>query len=99
LGIADRTLVATMSEFGRRPAENEGGTDHGWANSMMLWGPVNPGIHGEPVRLNKLDDDGNAPATVTTDQYYATLVESWFGIPGSEVLLRPAQRLDGLIRS
>ena len=97
LGIADRTLVTTMSEFGRRPAENQGGTDHGWANSMMLWGPINPGLHGEPIRLDRLEDDGNARAMVTTDQYYATLVESWFGVAGSEVLLRPAQRLDGVV--
>ncbi len=35
----DETLVVTMTDFGRTAAENgTGGTDHGWANCMLLMG-------------------------------------------------------------
>jgi uncharacterized protein (DUF1501 family) len=46
---ADRALVMTTSEFGRRPAENGSGTDHGTANVHFLVGPsVKGGRYGEP---------------------------------------------------
>ncbi len=85
-GHADRVLVATTSEFGRRPEENgDSGLDHGNASSMMLAGPVALQRLGEPVSLTGFDDDGNFVATTSMDQYYATLAD-WFGIPASEVL-------------
>ena len=38
-GMADKVLVATWSEFSRRPQENaSGGTDHGAAAAMLLIG-------------------------------------------------------------
>lgn len=90
-GIADRTLIATTSEFGRRPEQNGYGTDHGTAAPMLLCGPVNPGLHGEAPRLDRLDDDGNLIATALVDDYYATLAEGWLGIPADEVLPRRAE--------
>ena len=38
-GAADRALVMTVSEFGRRPAENGSGTDHGTAAPHFVVGP------------------------------------------------------------
>jgi uncharacterized protein (DUF1501 family) len=38
-GQSDRALVMTVSEFGRRPAENGGGTDHGAAAAHFVVGP------------------------------------------------------------
>ncbi len=85
-GLADRTRIATTSKFGRRPEQNGGGTDHGTAGPALLCGPVTPGLHGETPRLDRLDDDGNLAATAMIEDYYATLAESWFGIPADEVL-------------
>ena len=97
LGLADTTLVATTSEFGRRPAENAGGTDHGTASSMLLAGPVVAGRHGEAPSLRRLDDDGNLVATVGMDAYYATLAEGWFGVPAGDVLPGTPASIPGLI--
>lgn len=86
-GFADRVLVATTSEFGRRPEENgDGGLDHGTSSSVLLAGPVPLQRVGEPPSFTDSDDDGNFVATMSMDQYYATLAESWFGVPASDVL-------------
>ncbi len=96
LGLAETTLIATTSEFGRRPAENNGGTDHGTASTMLLAGPVIGGRHGQAPSLNDLDD-GNLRATVNMGEYYATLAESWFGVPATEVLPGSPTPVSGLI--
>lgn len=95
-GHADSTLVCTTSEFGRRVAANDDGTDHGAAGMAMLAGPVTAGIHGEMPSLTALDD-GNLVASVDFEQYYATIAEKWFGVPSSEVLDSGVAPLDGLI--
>ena len=79
-GLTERVLVATTSEFGRRPEANAGGTDHGTASTMLILGPVRPGRQGAPVDFNRLDRAGNASATVSMNDYYATLA-SWLGAP------------------
>ena len=95
-GHAESTLVCTTSEFGRRVAENRGGTDHGHAGMALLSGPVNSGVHGEAPSLTNLDD-GNLIATVDFEQYYATIAERWFAIPSSEVLEGNVAPIEGLI--
>ncbi|MEM7286469.1 MAG: DUF1501 domain-containing protein [Actinomycetota bacterium] len=97
LGLAETTLIATTSEFGRRPAENAGGTDHGTASTMLLAGPVVAGRHGEAPSLRHLDDDGNLIATVGMDAYYATLAEGWFGVPTTAVLPGSPTPIAGVI--
>ena len=79
-GLAQRVLVATTSEFGRRPEANAGGTDHGTASTMALMGPIRAGRHGAPVDFTQLDRSGNVAATVSMADYYATLGR-WLGIP------------------
>ena len=78
-GLSDRVLVATTSEFGRRPEANGGGTDHGTASTMLLMGPVTSGRHGLPVDFGRLDENGNAKATVSMADYYVTLA-GWLGV-------------------
>lgn len=86
-GHGERVLVATTSEFGRRPEENgDAGLDHGTASTMLLAGPVRPGRSGEQPSFTDLDDDGNVTATMSMNDYYATLAEAWFGVPASSVL-------------
>jgi uncharacterized protein (DUF1501 family) len=94
-GLSNRVLVATTSEFGRRPEANSGGTDHGTASTMALMGPVQPGRHGAPVNFNQLDGAGNVAATVAMTDYYATLA-SWLGIAPSAALAAPGTVLTSL---
>jgi uncharacterized protein (DUF1501 family) len=97
--LSDHVLVATTSEFGRTARDNaSGGLDHGTASCALLAGPVKAGLYGEYSSLTKLAEDGQLIATVGFDQYYATLAESWFGIPASEVLPSGAKPLGGLLR-
>ncbi len=84
-GLSDRVLVATVSEFGRRPGANASGTDHGAASTALLMGPVRAGRHGAPLNFNQLDNSGNVAATVSMNDYYATLA-SWLGLPISELM-------------
>ncbi len=82
------TLVATYSEFGRRPRENHsGGTDHGTAAvHFVAGGAVKGGLYGEPPRLDRLDGQGNLGFTVDFRRYYATLLEGAWGGDSRAVL-------------
>jgi uncharacterized protein (DUF1501 family) len=86
-GNADRVLVMSFSEFGRRVAENaSGGTDHGTAAPMFLFGnPVKPGLYGSHPSLTDLD---NNDLKFTTDfrSVYATVLEKWLGADSRAVL-------------
>lgn len=97
-GIADRVLIAAYSEFGRRVPDNgSDGLDHGAAGTALLLGPTNPGVFGESPSLRTLDPDGNLRATVDMSEFYATLAESWFGIPSSEVLPGRPRPIPGVV--
>ena len=99
-GLRDQVLVATTSEFGRTAADNgSDGLDHGTASVAMLLGPVKAGVHGEHPSLTKLDDNSDLIATVNFDRYYATIAQSWFGIPASEVLPGNPLPIDGIINA
>ena len=75
LHVRDRVVLATMSEFGRRAAENGTGTDHGAAAAHLVLGrPVKGGRHGAAPSLVKLDPAGNLRATVDYRTYDATLL-------------------------
>ena len=90
LGVWDRTLVLSYSEFGRRPRENQsGGTDHGTAGTLFAFGPaVRGGIHGESPSLRSLDADGNLQYTTDFRRVYATVLEQWWHLPSDLVLQR-----------
>jgi uncharacterized protein (DUF1501 family) len=86
-GLADRVLVMTTSEFGRTLRDNgSSGLDHGTASAGLLLGPVQAGLYGEFPSLTKLSEDDEPIATVSFDQYYATVAEAWFGVPAGDVL-------------
>ena len=90
------TLVATYSEFGRRPYQNEsGGTDHGTAGVHFLMGPrVKAGVHGQAPQLDRLDGNGNLPFAIDVRAYYATLLERFWGIESAPVLRGKFRSLD-----
>jgi uncharacterized protein (DUF1501 family) len=87
-GNADRVLTFTFSEFGRRVPENySGGTDHGLAQPMFLFGPmVAPGVHGKQSSLKDLDENGNLKMAVDFRCVYAAILEKWLGVPSEPIL-------------
>jgi uncharacterized protein (DUF1501 family) len=96
-GIADRVLVMTTSEFGRRIGDSgSSGLDHGTASTALLMGPVNAGRYGEMPSFTDLADD-NLKATVGMDQYYGTVAENWFGVPASDLFAGSVETLQGII--
>jgi uncharacterized protein (DUF1501 family) len=78
-GAADRTLLVTTSEFGRRVAENaSGGFDHGAGGMSMLFGAaVQGGIHSEIDLGNQLD--GDVRPTVDPRTMYTACLD-WLGL-------------------
>lgn len=84
---ADKAVVMTVSEFGRRPAENGDGTDHGTANAHFVIGPkVKGGRYGEPADLGTLDRAGNLAHTSDFRRLYATGLD-WLGVDNTEPVL------------
>src|SRR5204863_296200 len=72
------------SEFGRRPQENGGGTDHGAAGLAFLVGKHAGGtmIGGFPG-LTSLDPQDNLVHTSDFRTMYCTLLHDWLGVdPG-----------------
>ena len=86
LGVDDRVIGMTFSEFGRRIKSNtSSGTDHGTAAPMFIFGKkVNPGIVGSnPV----IPASGADNLTMQYDfrNVYASVLKNWFGTPQSEL--------------
>ena len=95
-GIADRVLVHVWTEFGRRPQENAGGTDHGAAGASFLIGTKAAGeMVGEFPGLSSLDPQSNLKVTSDFRGVYCSLLEDWYGvdaapiIPGAAGFARP----------
>jgi uncharacterized protein (DUF1501 family) len=78
-GQADRVVLMTWSEFGRRVAENGSqGTDHGAAAPLFIIGkPVKGGLYGEQPSLTSTIDGGNLKYTVDFRSVYQTLIRDW----------------------
>ena len=90
LGIEDRILTATFSEFGRKVKENGNyGTDHGGAAPMFIMGScLNGGVLGTNVDLSEADDTNNYQIETMQHDYrriYATLLQDWLGADTSIV--------------
>jgi uncharacterized protein (DUF1501 family) len=84
-GVADKALVMTTSEFGRRAAENGSGTDHGKASVEFLVGPmVKGGLIGKTDLVNL--DDGDIKADIDFRSIYTSAL-NWLGGPSQEILL------------
>jgi uncharacterized protein (DUF1501 family) len=95
-GLADRVLVHVWTEFGRRPQENAGGTDHGAAGASFLIGSkVKGSMVGEFPGLTSLDPSSNLKVTSDFRGVYCSLLEQWYGvdaapiIPGASAFARP----------
>ena len=82
LGLQDRVMGMTLSEFGRRVKENGStGTDHGTTAPMFFFGPqLNAGIYGPAPNFENLDDRGDFLHDFHFRQAYASVLSQWFGI-------------------
>ncbi len=87
-GMADKVLIATWSEFSRRPQENaSGGTDHGAASAVLLMGnPVQGGFYGQAPSLANLDGTGNLKYTVDFRAIYQEILDTHLGADAREIL-------------
>ena len=88
-GDAERVVLMTYSEFGRRVEENASrGTDHGSGSSLFLAGPaVRGGLVGDHPSLapDKLDA-GDLQWHTDFRRVYATLLDVWLGCDSRRVL-------------
>ena len=88
LGIEDRVLGMTFSEFGRQIASNASfGTDHGEAAPMFLFGSC---IQNSVIGENPEISDTIIPQKAVEFQYdfrdiYASILKDWFLVPTSQI--------------
>ncbi|HEY6955092.1 MAG TPA: DUF1501 domain-containing protein, partial [Flavisolibacter sp.] len=100
LGVDDRVVGMTYSEFGRRIKSNaSGGTDHGAAAPMFIFGKnVVPGVLGtNPAIPATATVNDNVPFQYDFRSVYASLLQSWFCVPDSDlqmVMMKNFQQLD-----
>ncbi len=91
---AERVVVLTASEFGRRPRDNGSGTDHGTAAPHLLIGPaVAGGRHGEPPSLTALDSTNNLIHTVDYRSVYASVLDQWLQADADTIMGAEYERL------
>jgi uncharacterized protein (DUF1501 family) len=87
MGLEDRVLGMTLSEFGRRIKSNAStGTDHGTAAPMFLFGKyVNPTIIGSnPVIPATVTVNDNLPFQYDYRQIYDAVLRGWFCLSPTE---------------
>lgn len=86
-GNDQRVLTISFSEFGRRVAQNaSGGTDHGTAAPMFLFGPmIRPGVIGNHPSLTDLDQ-GDLKYLIDFRSVYAGVLEQWLNTDSKKVL-------------
>jgi hypothetical protein len=100
LGVEERVVGMTFSEFGRRIKSNSSsGTDHGAAAPMFLFGKnVVPGIVGtNPTIPSNVSVNDNIPFQYDFRSVYASLLEKWFCVDTTNlqtILFRNFQSLD-----
>ncbi len=85
----NNVTILTFSEFGRRPEENEAGTDHGTAGVNFLIGSnVRGGMHGTPPGLARAARDryGNLVPTVDFRSVYANVLRDWMKVDPYPIL-------------
>ena len=88
LGLEDRVLGMTFSEFGRRIISNFSvGTDHGTAAPLMVFGKcIKPGILGDNPEIPAQPDvqDG-VPMQFDFRSVYGSVLMDWFEVPENDV--------------
>lgn len=88
LGLEQRVVTATFSEFGRQVIENGSfGTDHGTLGPMFLFGSgIEPGMSGTNLDLTQISNGGKPLETEMQFDYrqvFRTLIQDWLGASNS----------------
>lgn len=100
LGVQDRVMGLTFSEFGRRIKSNSSmGTDHGAAAPTFIFGKqAIPGVTGNnPSIPGGASVQDNIPFQYDFRSVYASILEKWFCVPPSileTILFRNFQSLN-----
>jgi uncharacterized protein (DUF1501 family) len=84
MGLQERVLGMTFSEFGRRVQANGSvGTDHGSAGPMFMFGKyVNPGVLGANAVIPATTTwNTNVPTQFDYRQVYQAVLQGWFCVP------------------
>ncbi len=88
-GVSGRVLTLVWSEFGRRPQENDTGTDHGAGGLAWVQGErALAGIHSDYPSLSALDSEDNLRVTIDFRRVYSSLLEQWLGTDADAVIPR-----------
>lgn len=88
LGLEERVVSLTFSEFGRQIRSNEAfGTDHGAAAPLMVFGScVNPVIIGEnPTIPDQVEIQEGLPMQYDFRDVYGSILMDWFEVSESAV--------------
>lgn len=87
MGKQDDVLGVTFSEFGRRIMCGSYGTDHGTAETMILFGSkLKTGMVGTSPNLpSKVTLDDNLEVQYDFRSVYKTILTDWFGVRDNEV--------------
>jgi uncharacterized protein (DUF1501 family) len=88
LGVQDRVIGMTFSEFGRRIRSNaSGGTDHGAAAPVFLFGKnVIRGVYGtNPAIPTNATVNDNIPFQYDFRSVYASILQNWFCVPATDL--------------
>ena len=100
LGIHERVVGMTFSEFGRQiKANNSFGTDHGTASPLIVFGScVNQGVFGQnPEITADIAPQEGVPMQYDFRSVYASLLVDWMGVKESDIkslLFEDFQRID-----
>lgn len=88
LGIENRVMGVTMSEFGRRILSNASyGTDHGTSAPLFVWGAgVTGGLLGtNPVIPAVVTVKDNIPMQYDYRSVYSSILQDWLGLSSADV--------------
>ncbi|MEE9373898.1 MAG: DUF1501 domain-containing protein [Saprospiraceae bacterium] len=88
LGLNEKVITMTFSEFGRRIRSNDSlGTDHGTAAPLLISGScINPGFIGSTPDLPKDPGVGDGvPMQYDFRDIYGSILMDWFGVEKNEV--------------
>jgi uncharacterized protein (DUF1501 family) len=96
LGLENKVMTVSFSEFGRRVRENGNlGTDHGSLSPFFVFGSsLNPGVYGtHPVFTNNTDFLYNdSELKYDYRQLFATLMQDWLG--ANDIIMQEAELSD-----
>jgi uncharacterized protein (DUF1501 family) len=98
--LSKNVLGMTVSEFGRRPNQNDSnGTDHGAAGVMFVFGEeVNGRVYGNPFDFNNLDKNRDFIHQYDYRAVYDEVLSKWLGSDPSttsQILNKRFENIEG----